>query len=168
MKAILAILLLAAPPSVAAQAKNAPSWFSELDRVYSDESHCLTSADMRGDGDMPISCRCRDAIADAHYVWFTYLVTEKDTNLRGIFYALADRIGNTCGAKVSASRPHTLRDWKWDGPEVVRTYPSAEVIDRIQPDSQRRRWIPFTVQLVFRNARGGVIRTDTYSSRVEN
>jgi hypothetical protein len=166
MKFRLAILLLlAALSSVVAQTKNTPSWFSELDKVYSDESHCLTLADMRGDGDMPISCFCRDAIADAHYVWFTYLLTEKDRNLRGVFFTLETKIRDTCGAKASASSPHLRRDWKWDGPEVVRTYPSKEVISRIQPDSQGRRWIPFTVQLVFHNARGDVIRTDTYSSR---
>src|ERR1700746_1421360 len=57
--------------------------FSELNRVYQDESHCLTAPESRGDKDSPASCYCRDAIVDARYVWHTYLITGKDHNLNG-------------------------------------------------------------------------------------
>ena len=40
-----------------------------MDEVYLDQSHCLTSPEVRGDKDAPISCFCRDAIAEARYVF---------------------------------------------------------------------------------------------------
>jgi hypothetical protein len=56
--------------------------------------------------------------------------------------------------------------WKWSGPEVVRTYPSDDVVKRIPLEKGRSgRWVPFTVQLVYRNAQGKVTRTENYSSR---
>jgi hypothetical protein len=39
-----------------------------MDEIYRDESHCLTSPEIRGDKDAPISCYCRDAIAQARYL----------------------------------------------------------------------------------------------------
>jgi len=46
---------------------------SDLDKVYADESHCLTSPEIRSDEDNPISCFCRDAIVEARYLYFTYV-----------------------------------------------------------------------------------------------
>ena len=43
----------------------------DLDKLYADESHCLVSPEIRSDKDNPISCFCRDAIADARYLYFT-------------------------------------------------------------------------------------------------
>src|ERR1700758_78012 len=43
---------------------------SDPDTLYADESHCLASPEIRSDKDNPISCFCRDTIADARYLYF--------------------------------------------------------------------------------------------------
>lgn len=142
---------------------------AEIDKIYKDESHCLTAADMRGDKDMPISCFCRDAVADARYVYFTYLLSGKDANLNGVFLSLEAAIPRTCGPGYDAYSAATRQEWKWKGPEVVRTYPSDDVIRRIKPQTRAGkvtgRWVPFMVQLVYRDGQGHVARTENYSSR---
>ncbi len=147
-----------------------------MDAIYRDESHCLTSPEIRGDKDAAISCYCRDAISEARYVYFTYLLSEKDRNLNGIFLHLQQRAIETCG-NPNHEEPNLgvmldateSRDWKWNGPEVVRTYPPQDVIERISPEMKDGkpvgRWVPFTVQLVYRDAQGRVTRTENYSSR---
>ncbi len=141
-----------------------------MDEAYRDESHCLTLSDVRSDEDAPISCYCRDAIADARYVYFTYLLSGKDQNLNGAFLALYDIAKQHCGQNYDVIHESTEnKDWKWAGPEVVRTYPSDDVIERIAPEKDEGkttgRWVPFTVQLIYRDKMGHVIRTDNYSSR---
>lgn len=143
-------------------------WPTDMDKVYKDESHCLTSADMRGERDNPISCFCRDAIVDARYVYVTYILPAKDRNLKGVFLRLATHIDVTCGPDYEGLEVAMQKDWKWNGPEVVRTYPPDDVIKRIKPESNTKlveRWVPFTVQLVYRNVQGQMTRTETYSSR---
>ena len=141
---------------------------TDLAKVYRDESHCLTEADMRGEKDMPISCWCRDAIVDARYIYFTYLLSFRDRNLNGPFLHLVSYGERMCGQSVldAAQEP----DWKWGGPEVVRTYPPDDAIKRITPErldggTTLGRWVPFTVQLVYRDKQGHVTRTENYSSR---
>jgi hypothetical protein len=139
-----------------------------MDEIYGDEGHCLTLPEIRSDKDDPISCYCRDAIAEARYVYFTYLLTGKDRNLNGAFLALYEIANQKCGHDVIGESSEN-KDWKWDGPEVVRTYPSDDVIERITPEKSEGkatgRWVPFTVQLIYRDGLGHVIRTDNYSSR---
>ncbi len=141
----------------------------DLDKVYQDESHCLTAADMRGGQDTGISCFCRDAIADARYLYFTCIRSRKDRNLNGAFLTLQDDIRQRCGRSYDAFGVATSESWKRNGPEVVRTYPSEEVISRIDPEKRRGRvvgrWVPFTVQLIYRDDQGHVTRTENYSSR---
>jgi len=125
---------------------------------------------MRGDKDMPISCWCRDALADARYVYFEYLLSFKDRNLNGAFLHLLSHAEQTCGQAYGATHAAEGRDWKWDGPEVVRTYPPDEAIKRITPErlnggTTLGRWVPFMVQLVYRDKQGHVTRTENYSSR---
>ena len=143
--------------------------FHKLTDTYRDESHCLTVADMRGTSDMHISCFCRDAIVDARYVYSTYISTGKDNNLDGVFLTLQDNVRQKCGESPEASDTFMSRDWKWYGPEVSRTYPSDEVIERIKPETRNGkavgRWVPFKIQLIYRDDRGEVIRTENYSSR---
>lgn len=148
-----------------------------LDKVYMDESHCLTAPEIRSAKDNPISCYCRDAIVQARYVYFTYLISGKDSNLNGVFFSLYSEAMDQCSrdsaersaADFSQTIYHATRskDWKWDGPEVVRTYPPDDVIKRIKPSGEHGsgRWVPFTVQLVYRDAQGRVMRTEEYSSR---
>lgn len=138
---------------------------TDLDKVYRDESHCLTQADMRGDKDMAISCWCRDAIVDARYVYFTYVLSGNDQNLNGPFLHLQRYAAQECG-EASLATYNTFnaindRDWKWNGPEVVRTYPPDEAIKRIAPEHFSKggttlgRWVPFTVRLVYLPRQGG-------------
>jgi hypothetical protein len=141
----------------------------KLIAVYGDESHCLTSPDIRGDSDNRISCFCRDAIVDARYVYFKYLLSGKDDNLNGPYIRLIGAISNTCGKGIDSFDVAQRKDWKWDGPEVVRSYPPDGVINRIRPEEKSGkpvgRWVPFTVQLVYRDAQGRVTKTENYSSR---
>lgn len=135
-----------------------------LNKIYYDESHCLTLADMRGDQDMPISCYCRDAIVEARYVNFTYLLSSKDLNLTGIFIVLAGNVSQKCGQTLNAFDIASSKNWKWDGPEVIRTYPPDGVVKRIKPNNDGVRLVPFTIQLIYRDDKGGVTRTENYSS----
>ena len=157
-----------ASPAQSAKASVVPGAFSDLDKVYRDETHCLTDADMRGDQDMRISCWCRDAVVDSRYVYATYLLPGKDPNLNGTFLALEQRVRDRCGATLNPLEVER-GNWNWDGPEVVRTYPADDVVARIAPETRNGkatgRWIPFTVQLVYRDSQGRVSRTENYSSR---
>jgi hypothetical protein len=141
-----------------------------LDKVYADESHCLTDSDMRGDQDLPLSCWCRDALVDLRYVYATYVDVSSpkhDANMDGPLLQLYHQVYQSCGH--DAYNPVTVRKdskWQWPGPEVVRTYPPDEVIARIQPEQRKDgkwRGRPFTVQLVFRDGQGHVTRTENYS-----
>ena len=141
----------------------------QLDNVYDDQTHCLTAPDMRGDRDRPISCFCRDAIVEARYVYSEYLLSGKDRNLSGPYLTLVQAISDQCGIEGNAAiQKAQSKNWIWDGPEVVRVFPPAEVIKRIPPEPGYRmveRWVPYTVQLVYRDASGRVTRTENYSSR---
>lgn len=163
-----------APP---ANSGPASATTSTMNEIYQDESHCLTEPEIRGDKDAPISCYCRDAISEARYVYFTYVLSGKDRNLNGVFLHLQQRAIETCGSPNFGDPNYDViydatetKDWKWNGPEVVRTYPPQEVIDRISPEKNKdgkpvSRWVPFTVQLVYRDAQKRVTRTENYSSR---
>jgi len=166
----LALALFAITEPSSAFGQNRQPQPTRLDAVYRDESHCLTAADMRGDQDMQMSCWCRDAIIEARYVYFTYVRGGKDRNLNGVLLSLEGHIDQQCGKGHQDAHEVSTRDaWKWTGPEVVRTYPTDAVISRIAPEMRDGkpvgRWVPFTVQLIFRDAQGQVTRTDNYSSR---
>jgi len=154
----------------------AQGWATPMQKVYMDESHCLVSPEMRSDNDNPISCYCRDAIADARYVYFTYVSVaspHSDPNLMGPFLALqrnarqecsraAERLDSDFIAKIESAT--TSKDWQWNGPEVVRTYPPDKVIRQIKPDS--RGWISvgYTAVLLWRDSRGQVTKTESLSA----
>lgn len=126
---------------------------------------------MRGEQDDRISCFCRDAIAQAQYIYVTYLISSKDQNLNGPFLSLVLRIHDSCGSDFDAMEVAMDNYWKWDGPEVVRTYPTDEVIKRVKVEPMQKgartlgRWVPYTVQLVYRDKKGQVMKTENYSSR---
>jgi len=145
---------------------------NELDKVYADESHCLTSPDMRNDQDAPISCYCRDSIVIARYVHQTYTATFKDPNLNGALLTLITDITRTCGVDNRAANDIVFdQEWKWRGPEVVRTYPPDDAIKRIKLEPYVRggrslgRWVPYTIQLVYRDAKGQILKTENFASR---
>ena len=73
---LLLVLAIASPHAAGAQGQT-----NCLDKVYADESHCLVGPEIRSDRDNPISCYCRDAIVDARYVYFTYLLQGKTETL---------------------------------------------------------------------------------------
>lgn len=165
------------PAPRSSQKADAHEWATAMQKVYMDESHCLTSPEIRSNKDNPISCYCRDAIVDARYVYFTYLLPFEDRNLDGAFLSLQRYAGEQCSRDTAEAmeadfidnidHATTSKDWKWTGPEVVRTYPPDDVIKRIKPSGEHGsgRWVPFTVQLIYRDAQGRVMRTEEYSSR---
>ena len=106
---------------------------------------------------------------DARYVYLTYLLPGKDENLNGTYLALQEHAQQMCGKDFDVNSATMLEKWKWLGPEVVRTYPPDSVIERISPEMKDGkpvgRWVPFTVQLVYRDEQGRVTRTDNYASR---
>jgi hypothetical protein len=177
MKAVAAVVLLAAgitagqsPVELKSDSPRTANATNKMDEIYADQSHCLTLPEIRSDKDAPISCYCRDAIAEGRYVYFTYLLSGKDQNLNGPFLALQERAKQQCSRDYDAVYDATeKKDWKWNGPEVVRTYPADDVIERIDPvksdGKPTGRWVPFTVQLVYRDAQGHVVKTENYSGR---
>jgi hypothetical protein len=149
----------------------------DLQKVYADESHCLTSPEIRSDKDSSISCFCRDAIADARYIYFNYFsasTPHPDPNMSGIFLALQSHAVEMCSRvtagpldmkfidKIDAA---TMQEgWKWDGPEVVRTYPPDDVIRQIKPDSRGWISVQYTVVLLQRDSQGRVTATESFSA----
>ncbi len=108
---------------------------SSLDKIYADESYCLTGPEIRSDKDSPTSCYCRDAIMDARYIWQTYLLTGKDHNLNGAELVLQRNVTLMCGEHHDVHNAVEVEDWKWNGPEVVRTSLPDDVLRQIKPDS---------------------------------
>jgi hypothetical protein len=139
-----------------------------MDDIYWDQSHCLAFPEIRSDKDASISCYCRDAIADARYVYFTYFLPGKDDNLSGVVLALQELAGQRCGDPHYSVMTES-KDWKSNGPEVIRTYPPDDAIKRISPEKKdgkpTGRWVPYTVQLIYRDGQGRVMRTENYSAR---
>jgi hypothetical protein len=154
-----------------ARAQHLPT---ELGRIYADESHCLVAPEIRSVKDSPISCQCRDAIADARYVHSTYILTGKDRNLTRILLALQRYAGEMCSRDAAEalepdfiSKIHAAtmeKNWKWDGPEVVRTYPPDEVIRQIKPDSRGMISVQYTVVILQRDSQGQVTRSESFSA----
>lgn len=118
---------------------------------------------------MRISCWCRDAIVGWRYVYFTYVLPGKDQNLNGTLLALELLVREQCGQSYDVLEAAGREDWHWNGPEAVRTCPGDDVISRIRPETRNGkavgRWVPFTVQLVYRDDQGRITRTENYSSR---
>jgi len=148
-----------------------PSAFSELNKVYADESHCLILPEIRNEEDSPISCHCRDAIVDARYVWHTYLVPPtsgplrgRDENLYGTELTLQINATRMCGETYDVHKAVDAKDWKWNGPEVVRTYPPDEVLRQIKPDSHGMVHYEYTVVLLYRDSSGRVVRTESFTA----
>src|SRR5689334_4125635 len=117
LSVLLAVSLCARHQTASAQASP-----TELDKIYADESHCLLGPEIRSDKDNPISCFCRDAITDARYVHLTYVLPERDANLRGTVLSLEVLARQMCGENYDVHKTVFEADnWKWDGPQVVRT-----------------------------------------------
>lgn len=91
------------------QKKSEPN-VANMDKVFQDETHCLTSPEIRSDKDSPISCFCRDAIADARYVYTSYLTSWKDRNLNGVFLVLQPHAAETCGKDIDVIMDETMGD----------------------------------------------------------
>jgi hypothetical protein len=153
------ILRAGLPPTMDAQ-----GWLSPLDKIYADESHCLTGPEIRSEKDSPISCYCRDAIVDARYVWRTYLLTGKDRNLNGTELALQRNVTLICGEHYDVNKAVEAEDWKWNGPEVVRTSPPDDVLRQIKPDSHGMIHYEYTVVMLQRDSGGHVVRTDSFTA----
>lgn len=149
-----------------AHGQPARKFLTELDKVYGDESHCLVGPEIRGDKDSSISCYCRDAIVDARYVYQTYLTTGKDRNLNGTYLTLVSKAEQMCGeGLVAINEAASSRDWRWNGPEVTRTYPSDSKIEQIRPDSKGFRTVEYLVQVTYRDKHGRITKVDNFTAR---
>jgi len=153
---------------------------SDLDKVYADKSHCLISPEIRSEKDNSISCFCRDAIVDARYLYFTYVLVDPphyDRNVTGPFLALQAHAEEKCshdeaerlssdfiGRMMDAT---TEKDWKWNGPEVVRRYPPDDVLRQIKPDRQGMIRYEYTVVILQRDSSGRVVKTDSFTAKDE-
>ncbi|HTC92876.1 MAG TPA: hypothetical protein VK699_05435 [Terriglobales bacterium] len=136
---------------------------TELNKVYADESHCLTGPEIKSDSDNSISCYCRDALVDMRYVYRTYVVTGKDNNLAGVVLALQTHAQQMCGGNYNVWVV-SEEQWRWNGPEVVRIYPSDEEIEKLKPNAKGFRTVRYRVQLLHRDTKGEVIRVDNFVS----
>jgi hypothetical protein len=137
---------------------------SALDKICADETHCLTGPEIRREKDNPISCYCRDAIVDARYIWHTYLLTGKDTNLNGAELALQRNVTQMCGEGYDVHKAVGAEDWKWNGAEVVRTSPPDDVLRQIKPDSHGMIQYEYTVVIPQRDSSGRVTKTDSFTA----
>jgi hypothetical protein len=138
---------------------------AQMDKVYTDESHCLVAPEIRSSKDNPVSCYCRDAIADARYVYFSYLLSGKDRNLNGTFLALQRNATEMCGLDYDAITTATeTENWKWSGPEVVRTYPSDKEIARISPDKNGFRLVRYNARLIYRDEQGRTTKAEDFTA----
>jgi len=153
------VLVAAMPPTTDAQ-----DWLSPLDKIYADESHCLTGPEIRSEKDSPISCYCRDAIVDARYIWHAYLLTGKDRNLNGAELALQRNVTLMCGENFDVHKAVEAEEWKWNGPEVVRTSPPDDVLRQIKPDAHGLIQYEYTVVILQRDSSGRVTKTDTFTA----
>ncbi len=156
---VLVVLALSFPHTTRPQ-----DWATAMDKVYADESHCLTLPEIRSDKDNPITCYCRDAVEGARYVWFTYVLSGKDQNLNGPFLTLEIRAKELCGESFDVHKATVTKTWKWSGPEVVRNYPSDSEIKRISPDSNGFRLVKLNVRLTYRDAQGRVTKIENYTA----
>ncbi|MGA3193309.1 MAG: hypothetical protein ABSD73_12550 [Candidatus Bathyarchaeia archaeon] len=135
-----------------------------LEKVYSDESHCLIDPEIRGESDKPNSCYCRDAIVNARYVYQNYVITEKDQNLNGVHLALLDYADGMCGEHHDVLKASESTDWQWNGPQVTREYPPDNEIDKLQPDSKGFRTVKYKVHLTYRDQQGRVTTVENFTA----
>ena len=132
-----------------------------MDKTYMDESHCLVGPEIRSDEDNPISCYCRDAIANARYVYFTYLLPAKDRNLNGTLLELQYHAHEMCGYGVWEAI--TTETWKWNGPEVARTYPPDSETAKIKP-VKGFRTVEYKVRLTYRDSQARVTKVENFAA----
>ena len=122
---------------------------NKMDTLYSDESHCLTTSEIRGEKDNSISCFCRDAIIEARYVYQNYLLTGKDQNLNGVYLTLVDHAQQICGERYDVYNATQAEDWQWEGPQVIREYPTESEVLKIKSDNKGYRTIKYKVHLIY-------------------
>ena len=135
----------------------------KLDEIYTDDGHCLVGPEIRSSKDNAISCYCRDALVDLRYVYQTYLLTGKDSNLNGAYLGLFSRAQEVCGEKydVIAARE---KEWQWNGPEVTRVYPPDSTIEKIKPDDKGFRIVEYRVQLTYHDRQGHSTKVENFST----
>src|SRR5271169_1055481 len=133
-----------------------------LDMIYGDQSHCLTLLEIRGAKDNPISCYCRDSLVDAQYL-FTNYFNEKDYNLSGAVLTLEAKASEVCGEGYDVHKVTQDKNWKWNGPQVTREYPTNSEINKIQPDRKGFRTVKVKVRLTYLNLKGQVVKIENYT-----
>ena len=135
-----------------------------IEKVYLDESHCLVAPEVRGERDRSISCFCRDAIADARYLYKNYFLTGKDRNLNGAYLGLVDHATRVCGEKFDVYNATQKEGWQWEGPRVKREYPPDTEILKIKPDSKGFRTVTYKVHLTYLDKDGRKIKVEDFAA----
>jgi hypothetical protein len=135
-----------------------------MNKIYSEESHCLLAPELRGKEDNPISCYCRDSILDARYVYGNYVLTGKDRNLNGAYLTLEDHARQMCGEQYDVLKALQAENWRWDGPQVTREYPPEKELLKIQPDSKGFRTVEYKVHLLYLDKGGRVKKVENRSA----
>lgn len=161
MRTTLRVLVSLSIGLIFSYAGRAQNLANSLNTVYQDETHCLGGPEIRGEKDKPISCYCRDALTDVRYVYQTYLLPGKDDNLTGTCLTLMSNATQMCGAYDAVSKARE-KDWRWNGPEVVRKYPSEREIEQIKPDKSGFRDVLYEVHLTYRDPQGRVTNVETF------
>jgi hypothetical protein len=136
----------------------------EIDNAYSDESHCLSAPEIRGEKDNSISCFCRDAIIEPRYVYQNYLLTGKDRNLNGVYLTLVDHARQMCGEEYDVYNATQAEAWQWEGPQVAREYPPESDLLKIKPDSKGFRTIEYKVHLIYLDKGGRVTKVKDFNA----
>jgi hypothetical protein len=115
---------------------------------------------------------------EARYLYFTYVSVDSphyDRNVTGPFLALQNYAGEKC-SRDTAERlsldfigkiqdATTLKDWKWNGPEVVRTSPPDDVLRQIKPDTRGMIQYEYTVVILQRDSSGRVVKSESFTVR---
>jgi hypothetical protein len=101
---------------------------------------------------------------DARYVHENYVITGKDRNLKGVYLTLWDHAQQVCGQNYDFLKATQTKDWQWNGPQVTREYPPENEINKIHPDMNGFRTVPYKVHLTYVDAKGRVTKVENFTA----
>ena len=58
-----------------------------------------------------------------------------------------------------------VKDWKWNGPEVVRNSPPDDVLRQIKPDSNGIIHSEYTVVVLHRDSKGSILKSESFTAK---
>jgi hypothetical protein len=93
-----------------------------------------------------------------------YLLTGKDKNLNGVYLTVVDHAQQMCGEKYDVYKATQTTEWRWDGPQITREYPTESEIHKIKPDSNGFRTVEYKVHLTYLDAEGRIIKVENFTA----